>query len=665
MADRASPRETLPRPFSAETPTVEPDDRHPPTASGPRRNRLTTVLGTAAAAVIAWVYAGILYRVWDMRWDMPIYEQNTDARAVAANVKNVMEHGWWLNAPALNAPFGQDAHDFPGSGESLQFLALKLIGYAVPSYAQTMNLYFLGGFGVLAAVAFLVMRQLRFSWQISLVVALAYTFLPFHFWHQQDHLTRSTYYSAPLACLLLLWALSWRTRFLRDPAGRIRGNLRPGRAAAAVALAVVVGISETMTTAFTMTLLVSSAVVAAIRWRDPRRLIVGGGLAAVMLVAFLAVSAPTLIYWAEHGTNPTALNRAVAESEQYGLKLTWLVLPEPGHRLMPFDELGRRAREGTVPGAEAGQALGVLGTIGFVASLLVMLLHGLRRRGRSDARPVYDREALLDNTSLLVVLAVLFAVISGFSILLAVLGFDQVRTWNRIVVIVGFLSLIVTAILIERALAWTRRRWRPRAAVLAAAPLLLVPVALLDGPPPFPSGTPLGLLGDRRANEREWVTDERFVNKIEQRMPDGAAIFQFPVIPFPEGGAVGSMDAYDQLRGYVHDDGTLRWSNGGVKGRPEADWQKQVGQDPVVALPALLGMGFSGLWVDSAGYGEAIHALDVRMQEKLGYPATIVSDDGRWRFYDLRAYRDSVSLSDAQLRALAEQRFGIAPPADQ
>jgi hypothetical protein len=660
MAEETAQERILPRPSPADTRSVTRDDGR--TLATAARERRVTILGAAATAAIAWIYTGILYRVWDMRWEVPLYEQFTDARAVGANVKNVMEHGWWLNAPALNAPFGQDAHDFPGSGESLQFLAFKLIGFVVPSYAHTMNLYFLGGFGLVAAVAFLVLRQLRFSWQISLVLALAYAFLPFHFWHQQDHLTRSTYYFAPLACLLMLWALAWRTKFLRDPARGIRGNLRGATVAAAVGLAVVVAISETMTNAFTMTLLVASAAVAAIRWRDPRHLIVGGGLAAVMMVAFLAVSSPSLIYWAEHGSNPTALHRAVAESERYGLKLTWLVLPEPGHRFEPFDDLGARAREGTPLGSEPGQALGLLGTIGFVAALLAVLLHGLRGRARRDPRPLHERESLLDNASLLIVLGVLFSVISGFSVLLAVVGFDEIRTWNRISMLVAFLALVVTAILIERLLAWAGRRWHPRAALLSAVPLLLLPVALLDGQPPFPQGTIFETLGNRQEAERQWVNDELFVNEIEARMPDGAAIFQFPVIPFPEGGALGTMRAYDQLRGYVHDDGTLRWSNGGVKGRPEADWQQRVGQDPVLALPALLGMGFTGLWVDGLGYGGGIQQLDARLQDKIGYPPTIVSNDGRWRFYDLRDYRKTIRLSDAELQELAERRFGISPP---
>jgi phosphoglycerol transferase len=508
------------------------------------------------------------------------------------------------------------------------------------------------------------MRRLRFSWALAFLVAIAYTFLPYHFWHEQDHLFRSTYYSAPLACLLLLWALSWRTTFLKDPDSDApwRSNLRRGNVIAAVALAIVVGTTETMTTAFTMTLLVASAAVAAIRWREPRRLLVGGGLAALIMASFLVVSSPVLLYWAENGGNSVALDRQPAESELYGLKISRMLLPEPGHRIDALSELGAKAQQGTLIVSEPGQALGLLGAVGFLTAVLTILLHGLRRRGARDLRPVDDRGALRDHASLLVVLAVLFAVIGGGSVLLSLIGFSQVRTWNRTVAIIAFLSLVLTCTWIERGQGWLRRR-RPglRPALVGVLPLALLPLALFDGQHPFPENSTFKSLSSYEESELQWVSDERFVADIESALPDGAAVFQFPVLPHPEGGAQGSMRPYDHLRGYIHDDGTLRWSYGGMKGRPESTWQERVPDDPVVALPALLGMGFQGLWIDSHAYGTGIGGLDTRLTEEIGAPP-LISGNGRLRFWDLRAYRDSLERSAEELRAFAERRFGIVPP---
>src|SRR4051812_45646713 len=153
---------------------------------------LRITLEAASAAVAAWIFAGILYRVWDVRWSVPIYEDRADARAISAQLKTIYETGWWVHNPKLNYPFGQFHADFPAGGDSLQHLFLKVLMWITPGYAQTINLYYLGGFGVLAAVTFLVVRHLRFPYPIALVLALAYTNLPYHVAHEQSHLHRST-----------------------------------------------------------------------------------------------------------------------------------------------------------------------------------------------------------------------------------------------------------------------------------------------------------------------------------------------------------------------------------------------------------------------------------------------------------------------------------------
>ena len=649
---------------SATTPTKATDaaprreaapEEHPPAFPA---SSLRIALETMSAAVAAWVFAGVLYRVWDLRWSVPIYEDRADARGVAAQLKTIDETGWWVHNPKLNYPFGQFHADFPAGGESLQHFAMKLLMWVTPGYAQAMNLYYLGAFGLVAAVAFLVVRHLRFPYPIALVLALAYANLPYHLVHEQSHLHRSAYFSAPLACLLLLWALSWRTSFLRDPdpppGVSWRANLRRGRVLFAVLLAVIVGVSETMTTAFTMALLGASAIVAIVRWREPQRALVAGALIAALLVSFVAVSAPTFVRIAEAGKNGQAGARLVSDSENYALKISRLVLPAGDHRLGPWGRFGERVQEGSKLPTEGGQYLGLLGIAGFLAAIVGLLAHGLRGSGRHDLRPVEDREALTDHASLLVVLSLLLGTVAGFSTLLAGVGFAQVRTWGRIEVILAFCALIVCAIWFER-LGPRLRRLRHPTPVIVALMLLVGTFALWDGIPPAHR--------DYKALAASWVSDERFVHSIEQRMPDGAAIFEFPVRQFPEAGPVARMQDYDLYRGYLHDDGSLRWSYGGVKGRPIADWQMVVANKlgPAGSLPALLGLGYDGVWVDSYGYADG-GAVVRRELERVLREQPLRSEDGRLLFYDLAAYKRRLGRSDAQLRATAERQLGVTPP---
>ena len=221
-------------------------------------------------------------------------------------VKTITETGWYQSNPRLGAPFGQVFYDFPHGGETFQLFAIKLISLVVKDYGVIMNLYYLGGFGVLAVVTFLVLRYLRFGYVVAAVGALVYTFLPYHLAHGEVHLYRSTYYSAPLACLLLVWAQSWRSHFLVDPSRSpaLRWhNLRAKRVLAAVLVCAIIAGTETMTTSFTMVLLTTAAVISAIRWREPARLVVSGVMVVTIAGMFLVLSLPTLLYY--RSTAPT------------------------------------------------------------------------------------------------------------------------------------------------------------------------------------------------------------------------------------------------------------------------------------------------------------------------------------------------------------------------
>ncbi len=633
-----------------------------PPPGAPLRRLAVEALGVAVAA---WAWTAVMLRVWNMPLRLP-WDTRSDATLISTMVKNLADGGWYTDQPRLGAPFGQHLEDFPHGGETFQLVAMKVLTTVTGDWGLAMNLYFLLGAGVLAAVTHLVLRHLRFGPVVSAVAALLFTALPYRFAHGEMHLWRSTYYSAPLAALLLVWVACWRERFLVDPTDRAvrvwqRGALRWPRVGAAAALAAVIAGTETMTTAFTMTLLAVGAVAGALRHRDPQRLVVAGAVVVVMAATFAVLSAPTLLYYQEHGRNEVAARRFTTESEWYGLKLTRLVLPEPGHRSQVLSDLGEDSQAHTLLRSERGQALGILGTLGFAGVLYAALTR--RRGGEPTPRSApWDRSALRDSAVVNTLVALAFGTIGGFSVVMALVGFGQVRVWNRIMLFVAFFAMVELASRAEQVVRWARARrpQLPRAAFAGAA-LAVLAFGLWDGmPPPRESYDRI---------EARHASDRAFVAAIDATLPAGAAVFQLPVLDFPEVPPPGRMHDYDPLRAFLADDGTLRWSYGAVKGRPDADWQSrlrdQVG--PVGALPALLGLGFEGLWVDTFGYqqGPEDPGLDPeeldRLREAVGVEP-LVSPDGRFHFYDLRPYRESLGMTEAELRAEAVRLLGVEPP---
>ncbi|MGI8755730.1 MAG: hypothetical protein ACR2MB_07695 [Acidimicrobiales bacterium] len=627
------------------------------TLAEPRARRVAAEsLGVAAAG---WAWGAWLLRVWRMPIRLP-FDTRSDATLISAMVKTIGERGWYLKQPRLGAPFGQQFYDFPHGGETFQLVAMKVLVRVSGNWGLAINLYFLLGFGIVAAVSFACLRLLRFGPVIAGVAALIYTFLPYHFIHGETHLWRSTYFTAPLAALLLVWATSWRERFLVDAGrtgrGTLRGNLRRPRVAAAVGIAVVIGGSETMTTGFTMVLLAAGALVAAIRWREPVRLVISGALVAVLAVTFVVLSIPTLNYYRSHGTNPVAARRLVTESELYGLKFTRLVLPQGGHRSSSLGDLGARSQDRSVVKSEGGQALGFLGAAGFLGALYGAIAGRRRASERPDVAPGWDRGVLREQASMFTVLAFLFGTIGGGAVLLAMVGFSQIRVWDRILLIIAFFAMVVVAMWAERLADWLPTRTTRARPLLAVAAVAVLAFGLWDGIPPVRQ--PYAEI------EEQHRSDRSFLAAIEHRMPEGAAIFQLPVIPFPETETPGRMLDYDPLRAYLADDGSLRWSYGSIKGRSAADWQVYLRDHvgPIGALPGLLGLGFEGIWLDTYGYTDDGREAR-RIQHAVGV-APLRSPDKRFLFFDLRDYRRRTAMNDRELRAAARRILRVDPPAD-
>ena len=175
----------------------------------------------AGVSVVGVGVALALYQVWNANLHLPL-GVTFDMRLTTAGVKGLGQRGWWDRNPLLGAPFGQDMRDFPSSGETSQRLVIRALGAVVHSPGLTVNMYFFAGFALVAAVAFLVFRRLGLSACVAAGLALAYDFLPFHYAQGPDHLTRSAYFTAPLAVLLLVRVLEPQRRFLRDPDATVR-----------------------------------------------------------------------------------------------------------------------------------------------------------------------------------------------------------------------------------------------------------------------------------------------------------------------------------------------------------------------------------------------------------------------------------------------------------
>jgi phosphoglycerol transferase len=594
------------------------------------------VLDGVAVVVTTVTLVVITFRLWDANLRIPFVYNAENAPPLVYGpdgsyylmlVKSMIEHGSYLTNPSLGWPFSFQLYDNPESGDQLQLQAQHLLGRVLGDPALTLNLYFLFTFVAVSLAAWFVLRRLGVSRLVAGVVGVLYSFLPYHFARGEAHVLLSGYFLVPIAVLLALRIWSREPPFTVDRDDSWRVQLRSRRSVVWLLACAALGCTGPYY-AFFAALLIASAVVIDVVARRSLRTAASGAIAiaAILLVLLLNLT-PSFLYWAEHGTNPVALNRGPSQTEVDGLRVSQLVLPRLEHRVEALAELQRKSDRFSPVPSERGQQLGVIAALGLVGMLLVTF-GALVRKGRRgpDDRGDQERLETITRCGVLTLVAVLFGAVSGFSLLVSGLGLREIRSWNRLSIFIGFLALIAVAFGLD----WLVRRlprWRGHAilAVLVCGAVLVVGVLDQTSPADIP---------DYRGIERAWRSDEEFMHRIERRLGDGAAVFQLPYVIFPEAGFIEGTGPYDQVRGWLHAD-SLRWSWGAVHGR-DGDWQAAVtSKPPPKTLDALAAVGFAGIMIDRAGYANGAQLVELAYTEELRQEP-IVSPDGRLLFYDLR-----------------------------
>jgi hypothetical protein len=288
-------------------------------------------------------------------------------------------------------------------------------------------------------------------------------------------------------------------------------------------------------------------------------------------------------------------------------------------------------------------ALGPIAAAGLVA-LLIAALATLVGRSATAGPPVVRHAAAAT------LMAFLLGTVGGISTVIALLVTPQLRAWNRISIFIAFFAFLAVAV----ALGALGRRLgtHPLGQAGFAAVLVVVLVFGLWNQVTYNHVPPYELKG-------AYLEDRRFVREIEGRLPPGAAVFQLPYVPFPEGRRLIDLYENDLLRGYLHSE-HLRWSAGAMEGRPE-DWADDLADLPIATvLDAAAAAGFSGLLADRYGYTDRAAALESEVRGRLG-SEPLVSGYRRHSFFDLTGHRTRLEATHSPKELAAFRRAVLQP----
>jgi phosphoglycerol transferase len=210
---------------------------------------------------------------------------------------------------------------------------------------------------------------------------------------------------------------------------------------------------------------------------------------------------------------------------------------------------------------------------------------------------------------------VLMFTTGGLNAIIGTLGFTMFRGSCRYSIVILAITLLWAARRLSAMQAAseadyptvaTKRLWT--AAAVAASLIIL-----WDQVPRAPTAEETAMVA------RHVKADREFAEKMEAALPEGAMIFQLPVMEFPESPIPG-VPPYDHFRPYLYSK-NLRYSFGSMKGREREKWQ-----------PALQGLMFEGatlnqqaqrINVNAANFSRAIDEL-----KKLGFAAIYINRNG-------------------------------------
>lgn len=169
------------------------------------RAPLLDAAGVAAATVGLLV---VTLRLWEANLRVPFVYNATDKPPLAYApdapyylmlTKGLVDHGSYLRIPNLGWPFSLQLYDNPESGDNLQLALLRDLGFFLRDAVLTMNVYYLLTFVAVSLAAWFVLRRLGASRLVAAVVAILYSFLPYHFARGEAHLLLSGYFMVPIA----------------------------------------------------------------------------------------------------------------------------------------------------------------------------------------------------------------------------------------------------------------------------------------------------------------------------------------------------------------------------------------------------------------------------------------------------------------------------------
>lgn len=556
-------------------------------------------------AIAAWM---LNLRHYDL--NVPLQFQGDTLHHVA-NLKAIVQDGWWWHIERLSAPFSLSMLAFP-VGPNLHYGVMKLMSLAFDTPGMILNVFWLLTFALAAAAATWAMIRLGISKAAAFVFGVVFAFIPFAFKEGLGHIMILTYI-APIVCAFACVMTNGRM-----------ADLKRWEKVFLFIGAFVAGLNY-IYIAFFSGFVLSVALLVCLLNPARRKMARAGALAVGLVCAGTLVNlAPTLYEWhRDAATAETLLGagyRPSAEADKWAPMLRDFVVPPNDHPCPVMRSFRKATLHAFSAEPDDWSWLGSLGALGFVT----LLATGISVLGNPGRERTYLVHVLAPMAALTVALLLLMTY-GGLGSLFNAFVAPVVRAYNRATPFIAFLALATLAALITRIGMIPKRAWRMFSYALLAAVVVL---GIFDQK----SGAQ-SLVKGQEPTMSNYYEGARFVADIEKLLPEGARVFQLPFMNYPyDFHNRYKMPFWEHLKAYV-------WSNRLTFNWPALSRDATVWNELMLfnarqtLVDKLVLAGFDGIWFDMFGFKDAEAVLNTYAGLAASKP--VLSQTGRYAFIDL------------------------------
>lgn len=559
----------------------------------------------------------IVLEVWRADWYIPFdygTELGTDVLGISTWIKAYVQHGFSWEQSDISFPFSVSRKGNFGVDRNILLFEI-ICSLFSSSYGASLNTLYLLSFLTVSITTVYCLRCLKFSRTISLAATTIYTFLQYHLMRGEIHLYLSFYFTVPLAILLMLWIVD--ESFLTEHFSKCAiGKIRYAYIVFGL-FSLLIGLQQPYY-AFFSAIGICYALIYNLYHINFRKVLESIVYLLIIAMVTLLMNLYPLFYTSNAAMKYMHHQRTVRNLEAYGLKIINLLLPVQNHRLSILAKL--RQHYDTLVGVgnseEAWISLGLILAVCFCIALVVVLVNGK-----------VDRQIRICGCFILAF--VLVSTVGGASSIIG-LVFPLLRCYNRMIVYIAMFCVIVFAVLAEKMKTFLSIKKIP---IIIQYGILL----LLTGFAIWDQTTPANVYA-YEATKEEYIQDEEFVQAIEAIMPEGACIFELPLLPTGTT-SIQNLRDYELYKPYLHAKSS-KWLHMYSVGSQTDQWVNILHGLPLrTVIDIIVCCDFQGVYIDSRGYTPDELEKVLKVLDSIEGTATVRSEDGKKIFYSLTAYR--------------------------